>query len=49
MIPNPPVFTVLVMDDFNTRYTHLKLKISLRTPADIRVMNMHSLFSIGIQ
>jgi len=48
MIPNPPVFTVLVTYDINTHYTYLQMKI-MYTSQHTQVMNMHPLFSIGIQ
>jgi hypothetical protein len=48
MIHNPLANTVPVMDDFNTRYTYLQMKI-IYINQHKQVMNMHPLFSIDIQ
>jgi len=48
MIPNLSVFTVLFMYDINTHYTYLQMKI-MYTSQYTQVINMHPLFSIGIQ
>ena len=48
MIHNLPAFTVPVMDDFNTRYTRLQIKI-IYINQHTQVTNVHTPFSIDIQ